>query len=122
MCDVRARNGEVKHHQQVIQQTVDLLHFCESGLFRRWGTTRPYSAQRVLEHIPRVHGVHGFLVVEPLKVTMQFDQNLAKVFLVAIRREQENKESFEDWFEMGSNDLWRGIPQIAQHHRRRLMT
>src|SRR5437660_4746751 len=110
MSDVRARNGEVKHHQQVIQQTGDLLHFSESGLFRRRGTTRPCSAQRVLKHVPRVHGVHGFLVVEPLKVTMQFDQNLAKFFLVTIRREQKDKESFKDWFEMGSDDLWRGIP------------
>ena|SRR5438552_15827468 len=110
MCDVCGRNGEVKHHQPVIQQTVNLLHFFESWLFRGLRTTRPCSAHRVLNHVPHLCGVHGFLVVEPLKVTMQFEQELAKFFLVTIRGEQKEEKSLEDWFETGSDDLWRGIP------------
>src|SRR5207253_8764611 len=46
----------------------------------------------------------------PLKVKMQLEQKLAKFFLVTIRREQKTKESLEDWFETGSDDVGRGIP------------
>src|SRR5438045_938865 len=115
-------NDKVKHHHQVIYQAVDLLHFCKRWLFRGRRAARPCRAQGVLNHVPGIYGVHGFLVVEPLKVTVQFEQDLAKFFLVTIRREQKGKEPFEDWFETGSRDLWRGIPEIAQHHRGWLMT
>jgi hypothetical protein len=41
---------------------------------------------------------------------VQFEQHVGKFLFVAIGRKQKSKEAFEDWFEAGSDDLWRGIP------------
>src|ERR1700747_2369732 len=110
MCDVCSRNGEVKHHQQVVEQAKSLLQFGESRVLRGPGAALPGSPHRVAKHVPGVQGVHGFLVVEPLKVVVEFKQHTAKFFFVTTSREQKSQESFEDWFETGSNHWWRSIP------------
>ena len=100
----------MKHHKQVIQQAIGLLQFCKSWVFRGPRAALPRSAHRVPKHVPGVLGVHGLLIVVPLKVAMQFEQHTAKFFFITIRREQKSKESLEDGFEARSNDLGRGVP------------
>src|SRR5438874_10853694 len=121
MRDVCAGNREVKHHKQVIQQAIGLLQFCKSWVFRGPRAALPRSAHRVPKHVPGYRGVHGLLIVVPLKVAMQCYQHTATFFFVATRREQNSKESLEDGFEARSNDLVRGVPLMAEYDGRRLV-